>query len=582
MRKNDPKREKFIDKLLGEMTLEQKVGQCFTYMWSGHMVTPSVVQAIEKLHAGSLRLQPFCLAGKRLKYYDFDAAGTGYAYPQGYEPIAENLFIGGTLAVTQPGEYAASLNKLQEIATNRPGNIPMNFSIDQEGDFSRDFPYGGINLFPSAMGLTATGDPKLVYEVNKAVALQLSAMGITCIHSPVCDVNLQPQNPEIGIRSFGDDAQVAAEYALAAMKGLQDGGLITTGKHFPGRGDSKTDAHHNVPVLDVPRKRLDEIELVPYRLLIKNGLDCIMIAHNVYTAIDPDELATVSPKVIQGLLREELGFEGVITTDAIAMGALMKKYPLPVACAKALQAGCDMVLNKMETPFRDQGFLETLKFVREGKISEEALDTKVRRILRMKYDRGLFAKPQVDTKKADRWIKDKSVIRLARESARKAAMILKNEGNILPLKDGAKIAVFEQFAPEKTLGLDVKMHRLSFTEAMYGHSMEIIAADTEFCASESDEALVMAVVEKVDTVVMTNHYFRQEPKNNSDLVKKVVAKGKKVILVTNTPYEFSVVPGVAAVICTFSSTPESMRVAADIIFGKEKPEGRWPLKNYRF
>jgi len=373
----------FIEQLIAGMTLEEKVGQCFTYMWSGHMVTPSVVESIEKLHVGALRVQPFCLAGKRLAYYDFDASGEGYKYPVGYKPIKENLFTGGGLAAASPQEYAAGVNKLQQIAMDCSG-IPLGISIDQEGDFSRDYCYGGINLFPSAMGLTASNDLEMVYEVNKAIALQLTAMGITTIHSPVLDININPKNPEIYVRSFGDDPETATKFALASMRGLQAGGLIATGKHFPGRGDSQIDAHFGTPTLDVDRARLDALELVPYRTLIAEGLDSIMLAHNVYTALDPDDLATVSRKVVTGLLREELGFEGVITTDAIGMGALMKKYSLPVACAKALQAGADMVLNKMETAFRDQGNLETLRFIEEGKITEDDLNAKVRRILTMK------------------------------------------------------------------------------------------------------------------------------------------------------------------------------------------------------
>ncbi|HMB01526.1 MAG TPA: glycoside hydrolase family 3 N-terminal domain-containing protein, partial [Spirochaetota bacterium] len=551
------------------------MGQCFTFMWSGHLLTPAVVESITELHCGNLRLQPFCLAGKRLKYYKVDTATADYQFPDGVTPIAENLFTPGLLAASTPAQYASRLNKLQEIAMARSSGLPLGFSIDQEGCFSRDYCYGGINLFPSAMGLTAADDLQLVYKVNKAVALQLSAMGINIIHSPVLDINVAPQNPEIGIRSFGDDPARVGANALKAMQGLKDGGLITTGKHFPGRGDSRIDAHFGKPVLEVDRSMLKQRELVPYQILIENGLPSIMLAHNLYPAYDNKNMATVSPAIIKGLLREELGFEGVITTDSIAMGALMKEYSLAGACARALAAGADMVLNKTETSWRDQGFWETIKYVEKGLISREELDNKVRRILRMKWERGLFHKPQVKVKQADKWIRDKKVIRLADTAARKAAVILKPSPL---LKTDDSILVIEQRLPEKTLGQTHQLHRLALTEAVYKYCPRAVAADCEFKATPDDEKIIIPLLEDVDHVIMTNHYFRGCPENNTELVQKIIAAGKQVHLIVNTPYPFSVVNGAAGIICTFSSAPESLRVAAGILFGRDKAAGSWPLQ----
>lgn len=570
-----------IEGILTRMTMEEKVGQCFTYLWSGYLITPSVVEAIEKLHCGNLRLQPAFLSGKRHKYYDFDTGAGKYDYPATYKPIAETLLSPGGMGEIDPRRYAERLNRLQEIAMSRPCGIPLNMAVDQEGDVSRNYCFGGINLMPSPMGLAASGDPGFVYEAAKAVGRQLSAIGINCIHSPVADVNINPRNPEIGIRSFGDDPKRVSEYALAAMKGLQDGGLITTAKHFPGRGDSMDDAHFGTPVLNVDRRRIDEVELYPYRMLIENGLDCVMIAHNVYTALDPGVIATVSSKIINDLLRGELGFQGVVTTDAIAMRALIKQYPLPEACARALQAGADMVLNKTETAYRDQGFLETLKYVQQGKISEEELNNKVRRILRMKYRRGLFKNgAQVDASRADAPIRDKAVIELSAKAARRAAIVLKDEPKLLPLSPKQKILVIEQRLEDVYLGQNPSLHRLAFTEAMLSHSMNIVAADTELKATPEDEAFVLPLADDADVVVVTNHYLRGD-QNNSAFVRKLLDKRAKVVLVTNTPYEMAVVPGVRTAICTFAYTPESMKVAAGIIFGKEKAQGKWPLVNYR-
>lgn len=566
-----------IDGILKRMTIEEKVGQCFTYLWSGHLITPSVVGAIERLHCGGLRLQPAFLSGKRHKYYRFDTQAGAYDYPPGYEPIPETLLSPGGLGNIDPEPYAERINRLQCIAGESGAGIPLNMTIDQEGDLSRNYPYGGMHLFPSAMGQTASGDPSFVYEVNKAVARQLSAMGVNCIHSPVLDVNINPQNPEIGIRSYGDDPDVVAEYGAAAMRGMQDGGLTTTAKHFPGRGDSASDAHFETPALDADRARLDSVELLPFRRLIAAGLDCVMIAHNVYTALDPGVIATVSKRIVTDLLRGELGFEEVVTTDAIAMQALMKIYPLPEACARALQAGADLVLNKTETAYRDQGFLEALRFVREGLISEEDLDRKVRRILRMKWKRGLFAhKGIVDPSRAADPIRDPVTAQLSREAARRAAIVLRDKAGLLPLTPGQKVLVIEQRLQDVFYSLDLPCHRLTFTEAMLNHSLNVTPVDTQFHATEADEEIVLPLAAAADVVVMTNDYLRGE-ENNSALIHKLLAAGARLIVVANTPYELSIPSGVQTAVCTFSSTPESQRVAAAILYGNETAGGRWPL-----
>ncbi|MDA0989773.1 MAG: glycoside hydrolase family 3 C-terminal domain-containing protein, partial [Verrucomicrobia bacterium] len=567
-----------IEQILKALSLEQKVGQCFTYLWSGHLLSPAVIEAIEKLHCGGLRLQPAFVAGKRHQYYDFDTAAGGYDYPAGYEPIAENLLAPGVMGGIAPEAYAEKINRLQAIATARPGGIPLHMVIDQEGDLSRNFPFAGINLFPSAMGQVASADPDFVYAINRAVGRQLSAMGVNWIHSPVLDVNINPDNPEIGIRSYGDDPETVARYGIAAMKGMQDGGLITTAKHFPGRGDSCSDAHMGTPVLGVSRARLETVELFPFRHAIASGVDCIMIAHNVYTALDPDVIATVSTRIVTDLLRGELGFDGVITTDAIAMQALMQQYPLPEACARALQAGADLVLNKTETAYRDQGFHETLKFVQDGRIDERDIDDKVRRILRAKLRRGLLdGGAQKDASQAAGPMREPETITLSQEAARRAIIVMRDEASLLPLRADQRILVVEQKLQDVFLGLDHHSHRLCFTEAMMTHGAHVQAADTDFRASDADADIVLGAAARADVVVMSSDYCRSE-ESNIELVRRVIAIGKPVVLVTNTPYPMAVPDDATTVVCTFSASPESQRVAAAVLFGKEDAGGQWPIQ----
>ena len=577
-----------IDRTIAKMSIEEKAGQCFTYVWNSPLLGPTIVEAVEKLHCGGLRLAPFNTEGFRAKYYQYESM-LGYKYPGGVTPIMQSWLKEGVLSTVEPEEYAARLNRLQKMATSRNSGIPLHVAIDMEGDYSHDFPYGRINLFPAVLGLKASGSTELTRRVGRAIGKQLSAIGVNLIHSPVLDVLSTTKNIEIGIRSFSDDPAEVARYGAAYMKGLQEGGLITTGKHCPGRGACAEDAHFVTPTIKLDRKTMMESELAPYRKLIKQGLDSIMMAHTIYPALDPDEIASLSPVVIRDVIRGELGFRGVITTDAIAMGAVIKKYPLHEACARAIQAGSDLVLNRLQTEARDQGYWETVKWVRDGRIPEEDLNDRIRNILSKKYDRGLYrTRGQVRAKDAPKPFRSPANRKLSHEAALKATIILRNKDRLLPLKKDCRVLVIEQTGPIKYLGLDTSFHRLSFLEAMYSHSMNVIGFDTEFCATtpeqegeKSEESLIMSLLDKVDVVVATNHFWRIVPENNSALINKIIAAGKKVVVVTNSPFDASITPRMKNVILTFSSTPESMRVAANVLYGTEKPKGKWPLNKFR-
>lgn len=581
LNKDPRKREAFVNDLLSKMSLDQKIGQCFTIHWGGSFVTPYVMEAVEKLHIGGLRVTPFGQNSRRGQHYH-QSLNYDYDYPEGYQKIKQNLFIPGAAVFVSAEEYTERLNKLQALATARNPGIPLHISIDQEGDISRDFSFNGINLFPSAMGLTSTGDPHFAYEACKAVALQLSAIGVTSLHSPVLDVNMNPNNPEINIRAYGDDPDIIAEYALASIKGYMDGGLVPTAKHFPGRGDSDIDAHYAVPNVPGDWDRLEAIELKPYRVLIEGGLPSVMLAHTTVPAADPSmQISTVSPEIVTGLLRERLGFEGVITTDSITMGALMEKYGVAKSCALAIKAGCDLVLNKVEDEFRDQAWIETKRFVENGEISEEQLDASVKRVLAMKYNLGQFDKMgQKDPAKAGDVLRDQGLIELSTTVAEKCCTLIRDTAKLLPLKPEQTVMVIEQQVLDGYSGFDVYCNNKCFNQAMVEQSKNIYCVDTKFKATTEDVDFLMNYVDEVDVVVATNYYWRLCPANNTDLIRKLIAKGKKVIVVTNCPYELGAVPEAVTVICNYSVTPESLKAAARMIYGKLASQGQWMLKHY--
>ena len=304
------KKEPWIETILGKMTLEQKIGQCVVVGMSGTIITNDLCEAILRYHCSGIRLSSFT----RIFKYFSDEKAQKQELGSDFVPSHQKMAVGGAPPYATAEQFAATLNELRALAASRKPAIPLHMVIDQEGDVSKDFSRGGVVQFPSNMGIAASKSPKLAYEVAKAIAKQMKASGLDMIHSPVVDVNINPLNPEIGHRAFSDDPEVVAEYAIAMLKGYKEEGVIAAAKHFPGRGDSATDAHHACPMLSVDSDRFDKIELYPYKRLIAAGIDSIMVAHCIYPHIDPDNISTVSRKVVTGILRDKLGFEGMITT----------------------------------------------------------------------------------------------------------------------------------------------------------------------------------------------------------------------------------------------------------------------------
>jgi len=476
------------------------------------------------------------------------------------------------------GYYTSDRNRLQKMGLARPSGIPLHMTIDFEGDFKNDYMAGGIRQFPPPMGMAAIGDAKLTYEIGLTIAKQLANIGVTQMYSPVCDVNINPKNPEIGVRSFSDDPETCAKYAVALLKGFQDGGIAATAKHFPGRGDSATDAHDVLDVIRADKTRMHEVELVPFKAAIAAGVKAIMTGHSVYPAFDDKFPTTLSEKILTGLLREELGFEGVIVSDAIGMAAILKQWPLPRACALAIKAGCDTILLKADDDSRSQCFFGIKMAVESGELSEKRIDEAVTRLLRMKYDQGLFQTAgKRDPKKAQTYAMSKPVIDLSWDVAKKA-LITMRDNKVLPLKADEKMLVIEQRIPYEFCGKDPYMHQHMFAEAMVNYSSNLILVDTDFAATEDEVAECMELAKQADLVVMTNYYARiVKTGNNRLLIKKLKDAGKKIVVVTNYPYVEGTTNEADAVVCNFSGTPDSIKAAVDVLWGKLKPSAKTKL-----
>ncbi len=582
-KKSDAKRDAFISKKLAKMTLEEKVGQLLTFTRRGAMLTPSGIEQITKLQCGGLCLEPYAVETCKNLYWGNSQIDKTFKPPKDYFKIANTYFAGKNFGISiTPGDYTKDLNKLQKIAMARPSGIPLHMTIDFEGDFKNDYMAGGIRQFPPPMGMAAIGDPKLTYKINNVIAKQLSNIGVTQMYSPVCDVNINPKNPEIGVRSFGDDPEVCAKHAVAFIQGLQDGGIAATAKHFPGRGDSGTDAHDVLDIIRADKKRMQEVELVPFKAAIAAGVKAIMTGHSVYPAYDDKYPTTISVKLLTGLLREELGFDGVIVSDAIGMAAILKQWPLPTACAMAIKAGCDTILLKADDESRSQCFFGIKQAVENGEISEERLNEAVTHLLRMKYDQGLFETAgKMSPEKAQKYAMSKPVVDFCWDVSKKALMVLRDDKKMLPLSTTEKTLVIEQRIPYEFCGKDPYMHQHMFCEDMVAHNQNLILVDTDFAANEDEFKECLELAKQVDLVVMTNYYARiVKTGNNRLLVKKLKEMGKKVVVVTNFPYVEGTTVEADTVICNFSGTPDSIKAAVELMYGKIKqsPKTKLPIK----
>lgn len=567
-------RDDFIAAKIAKMSLLEKCGQLLTFTWRGAYQTPSGIEQITKLNAGGLCLEPYALETCKNLYWGRSQVDPNFKKPKDYFDIAHTWFNSRAFGVSvTPEELTEALNKLQEIAMNRNSGIPLHITIDMEGDFKNDYTAGGVLQFIPPMGITAIGDVDLAYKIANLMGRQMAAIGVTQFYHPVCDVNINPLNPEIGVRSFGDNPKVISKFIAATVRGYEDAGITATIKHFAGRGDSATDAHDVLDVCRGDKKRMQEVELAAFQAGVDAGASALMTAHTIFPAYDEEYPATLSKKILTDLLRGEMGFKGTIVSDAIGMAAILKKWPLPLACAMAIKAGVDTILLKADDESRSQCLFGIKSAVEDGSLSEERVDDAVRRLLTRKYDQGLFKKAgKMDPKETAIIVRSKENRDFSMEVARKALLVVRDDKKLLPLSKDKKILVIEQTIPYEFLGKDLYSHAHMFSEQMVKYSTNLILDDAGFHAEEEDVEEALRLAKEADLVVMTNYYARIEKRgNNTHLAKALKAAGHTVVIVTNFPYRKGTTTVADAVVCNFSGTPDSIRASVDLLFGAIKP-----------
>lgn len=493
--------------------------------------------------------------------------------------------VGGLiLSIGLPHSYAAKLN-----AAQRRAKVPLLVASDMENgpgmrlggiySFPHLLPQGGGTVFPPVMALGATGSDSLAYELGRVLGREARAVGVHITFGPVLDVNSNPANPIINTRSFGEDPRLVARLATAYIRGAHEAGLMTTGKHFPGHGDTEVDSHIDLPFISATRERLDRVELPPFRAAIEAGLDAVMTAHIAMTGIDGADAppATLSPYFGTRLLREEMGFRGLLFTDAMDMGAISKRYGTSEPLLLALEAGADVLLM----PIGVTHAIETvLRAVETGRIAEARLDRSVRRVLEAKARAGLHRQREVDLAAVDRVVGTRAHTEVAREIAERSITLARDSRGLVPLAAGARRVLSVTYAEPYDLIAGRAFNR---ELAERGREVETVRVDERTTPAEYDELHTRAAA--ADVVIVSAYVSPREYAGSvatrgrfAEFVERLAVDGRPVVVVSfGSPYLLSSFPLVPAYLLAWGGAEISQRAAARALRGEIAISGRLPI-----
>lgn len=543
---------------LNDLTLEQKVGQLLMCGFHGQHADEQITHLIRDYHIG------------------------GVIY-----------FRRNVESIDQLTRLSA---ELQDIAAEA-GALPLMISVDQEGGMVARIDQEGMTQVPGNMALGATGNPEYTLECARILGCELKSIGIDMNLAPVVDVNNNPLNPVIGVRSYGEHAESVAAHGVAAITGYQSQGIAATAKHFPGHGDTAVDSHLGMVTVPHDRNRLEQMELLPFRKAIEAGVDAIMTAHVMFPSIEPEPIpATLSHKVLTGLLREEMGFEGIIITDCLEMHAISKPYGVAEAAVRAVEAGADLIL--VSHTLQDQvAALEGIyEAVRTGRISEEVIHQAVERIITWKKKRCGQQNDHLVSLKASETVeatdvepvdctestepsdpgepKESTLFKIASSSI----TIVHNDG-LLPLEPEKDVYVIwpevvqrtevdEPWSHTESLGMAlsqlrgrVREHKIT-TQPTYDETDRILAD-----VSDSEQVIVC-------TYTSAGHL----PKGQQFLVEKLSKNHSLIVIALRNPYDLLEISRPGSYVCTYENTLVVVRVLSHVLTGGLQPTGSLPVR----
>jgi beta-N-acetylhexosaminidase len=490
------------------------------------------------------------------------------------------------------------VNRMQQLARR-----PLLISADLEAGAGMRF-VDTIN-FPWNMAVGATGNPEFARRMGEVTAREARALGIQQIFAPVVDVNNNAANPVINVRSYGEDPAQVARMAAAFTEGAQRGGVIATAKHFPGHGDTAVDSHRGLPVIDVGRARLDAIELVPFRAAIAAGVGSVMIAHIGLPQIDPTRIAplegvgqrrphyadsevivenatlpaTLSPQVVSGTLRRDLGFEGIIVTDAMDMSGLTIYFTPGEAAVRAVLAGSDMLLKPPDVDAAIRGLREAAA---SGRLTEQRIEQSARRLLAAKYDLGLVRQRVAPLEHIDLMVSNESAIKLSNEIAEHAVTLVRNEAGLLPSNDlaaGDGVHV---------LGVTNEDNRQGIMQPFMGAlgNRKINAAVLDERSSEKEVDFLLDRAKGAKLIIVAMYGRVRSGQSNSGVLpdpgmralRKLLERKAPVVGISfGNPYLLGSFPELKTYMVAYGDMPSLQRAAARALRGEIDISGKLPI-----
>lgn len=514
------------EKILHRLTLEQKVGQMFLYGFQGKKSAEDVRRLIKE-----------------------------------YKP-------GGFILFTRNIESEAQLVKLnsdiKKISTNKIG-IPAFIAIDQEGGKVLRIQNFGT-ILPGNMNIGATRSSALSFLAGKLTAIDLEMLGVNMNLAPVIDVNSNARNEVIGVRSFGDDPELVAELGSAYIKGIQSRKVSATAKHFPGHGSTVGDSHFEVPVLKSSLEVLSNVDLKPFYSAINDGVDAIMTAHISVPSLDPSKKpATLSYKIITDLLRQQMGYDGLVITDDMEMRAVTGAAGIGSAAVNAILAGCDIITIVWTDLAKKEAYNALLKAVKKGVITEKRINQSVKRILTVKLKRKLFDKSvDMDIEQVREIVGNKLHQEISHLIAQRSITLVSNYRSTIPVNTKDLFAVISPFSY-----LSTELENCGLSNVFFKVNAKM--KDNE------RSSVIHDVLEVSDSV--SGYIVAAVDESQAVLASELKKRTKKPVIVASldSPYMYASVKGADAYLCSYSFRSQAIKALAKVITGGAEAEGQLPV-----
>jgi beta-N-acetylhexosaminidase len=556
---------KWADDTFRRMTLDEKVGQLIfsavdsTYLANDSEGFDQIARKVTDLRIGGLVV--------------FGGSEKAPAV------LLDNHY--GTVTLGQPLAAASLINRLQALSA-----VPLLNAADFEA--GAGFRIQGATVFPRQMAFGAAGDEALATEAAKITALEGRALGVHVNFSPLADVNNNARNPVINIRSFGEVPAAVGTLVSAFVRGLHEGGMLATLKHFPGHGDTDVDSHIGLPIINQPRDRLDRIELAPFRAGLASGADAVMTAHIELPALDPAEFspASLSRPIVTGLLRSELKFDGLVFTDSMQMDAVTRALSAGEAAVRAILAGNDVVLH---SPDETAAVAAIKAAVTSGRITTSQLDESVRRILRVKARLGLYRTKIVSLDEVPRVVGGRAHADVAARVSQRSMTLVRDDRNQVPLRVARDVSVLYLSLLDYPSGWRISAPSRTFIPELRRRWPNVTAVELSDRSTASEIDLVRATATRYDAIVVSVFVRAASGSGRQDLsaplvkllsdLARLTANTPKPLITTffGNPYVAMAVPELPAMLLTYDFNDLAEASAVRAISGEAPISGRLPI-----